>query len=459
MTEKDKKKILIIDNGTNFLLFKIIANELKIKYSYEVEYITLIKSRVNYFKKINITSHYINLRNNQSTQTKIGLEIIQQVEAQQSSYRLALSIKRDRVLRTRNFEKAKKILCGAAFQFKEILEREKPSLVLGEISWAIEDLFFHITECAGIRYRHLLNLPGKKLRVAAFDAQHTAAGTFYIGRDYKEEGNDESKSYYDLCKSVKEYKSSNYYILKNIKLLYSNNDYRQSIFYRIKNLYKPIYKHLYDLFERIYSSNVPTKGNGRVNIIMVFHVQPESTPDFVAPFHADQIRLLEQIINSLTINQHLYLKEHPNVVSIRNLFDLSKLLNKPNVHLLKKNESGIKLLENFDFVVSIAGTALFEAAKIGIPAICYSNIFFNSLPNVVSGQKFSNFAQALSYANNLKCKPLAEHEAEEFLSQFGLPSYIHDARIEPEVAQQENVNNLVYLIHTIIKKISSNSNK
>jgi len=84
----------------------------------------------------------------------------------------------------------------------------KPDLVLGEISWAIEELFYYITESANIKYRHLLNLPGNSLRVAAFDAMHTEEGTHYLGKYEDKTAQQTFKSYQELCQSVKNYRSS-----------------------------------------------------------------------------------------------------------------------------------------------------------------------------------------------------------------------------------------------------------
>jgi len=64
----NRKTVFIIDNGTNYLLFEKIAAHLKQQYNFQVIYITLIKSRVNYFKNQGIESIYINLKDKEKIQ-------------------------------------------------------------------------------------------------------------------------------------------------------------------------------------------------------------------------------------------------------------------------------------------------------------------------------------------------------------------------------------------------------
>lgn len=447
--QPNRKTVFIIDNGTNYLLFERIAAHLKLQYNFRVIYITLIKNRVNYFKNQGIESIYINLKEKENNKISNGLDIIKEIENKHESYRLPISIRRDRILRWYKYQNSSALLCKAAVEFKQLVKDHKPDLVLGEISWAIEELFYYIAESTNIKYRHLLNLPGNNLRVAAFDAMHTAEGTHYLGKYEDKTTQQTFKSYQELCQSVKNYKSSSLFFLKNIKIQYSNNDYRQSVIYRLKKFLKYMYKYAYLLFEYLYHAPLPEKSRERKNIIMVLHVQPESTPDYVSTIYADQFDLAKRISDILSSDEHLYIKEHPNAISIRNLAAWAAILHRPNVHLLRKTISGNQALKHFDLVISVAGTALYEASKLGIPAVSFSKIFYNNLPNVINGYDASITPAFIRKALSHNSEPITENEGELFLADFGLPAFIHDARIAPEVTQKDNIEKLCYIIHKL----------
>lgn len=442
--------ILIVDNGTNHLLFGQLAQYLQQTCGLKIVYLTLIPARVDYFRSLGIDAQVLDLSAPCDADVVVGEKLILSIEDRFPHYRFGLSIKRDRILRWFPRSKAERLLMAAAVRYEAILDSVQPRVVLGEISWAIEHLFFHLSEARGIVYRHILNLPGKELLVTPFDADHSAKGTGYLGEASAPESGSTGKSYYELCGAVKGYKPSLGYFASNFKMLYSANDYRQSLFYRIRRIVLPVYRLLQQLFEAWYAKPLP---EDKKHLLMVLHVQPESTPDYVAPFYSNQIALAQTVADSLKHGQYLYVKDHPNVVSMRNLIGWARLLRQGKVRLLKRSLPGRELMSKFPIVVSIAGTALYECSRLGIPAISMSDVFMNELSNVIDGRRYVTFSDAIVAAEQLKVTPLTEDEAQAFLARFGVPAFIHDARIAPDVVNIANIQRLADVVLRLLSQV------
>jgi hypothetical protein len=438
--------ILVVDNGTNYALYGELARHLQSARGLRVVYLTLVPARVAYFESLGIEARALLLSGTSGPEITSGEAAIRRLEERFPKYRLDVSISRDRILRWYPKYAAEYLLKAAAVRFEALLDELRPRLVLGEISWAIEHLFFYSSEQRGVAYRHLLNLPGEDLLVAGFDADHSAPGTGFVGERAASAGT-AGKSYFELCGAVKKYRPSLRYFLRNFRLLYSPNDYRQALFYRVRRLLMPAYELAQQLFEALYAGPLPET---RTDVLLVLHVQPESTPDYVAPFHADQIRLAGSIAEGLREGQFLYVKDHPNVLSIRNLWRWRQLFKSGRVRLLPRRLPGRELLARFEVVVSIAGTALYECARLGVPAISMSDVFLNELPNVIDGRSYPRLADALEAAANLRPQALTQSEAQAFLSRFGVPAFVHDARIAPDVTNPANVERLGGLVQLLL---------
>lgn len=448
MENNQKYDLFIFDNGTNYLLFSHVATYLKNELGLSVLYVTLVPARLDYFKQRNIPAVLLSAAESGAELRKRAEGVIRETEDNNTDYRFRHSIKKDRVLRYLPYRKAAAKLMSLLDGFVTLLDKHQPRLVIGEISWAVEHLFFHVCKDHGIIYRHILNLPGQDVRITGFDSDHSASGTGYVGRDYLEQKSGVEKSYYELCGAVKGYKPTLSYFIENFSLLYSPNDYRTALFYRIRRLFLPLYAQLQRLFEYGYATQAPLAPEG--NVLLVLHVQPESTPDYVAPYHSDQLALAHQVIEALPEGDFLYIKDHPNLLSIRNLWAWRKLLKTGRVKYLQRKLPGKDLLRNFELIVSIAGTALYETARLGIPAISISNVFFNELPNVIDARQYPSMAAAISAAKKMQPTALSEQVATDFLAQFGLPGFIADARIAPDVLKTKNIQRLANLIEILL---------
>lgn len=442
--------IFFIDNGTNFPVFIEIASTLIQDGAARVVFVTLIKSRLKLFESRGLEAVYLDLSaSRQRTLRKHTSQRIAKIEERFPEFRLELGISRDRILRYFSRKKAYRILLTAAQEFFDLLERYQPNLILGEVSWAIEYLFYYISADQGIRYRHILNVPGENLRIAAFDDRHTLSSALEASPSEDAAHPIVEKSYAELCGDVKGFRSTISYFLRNFGLNYSRNDYRQFLFYRLRRPFFPIYNVLDRLFYRAFAAQAPS--NPGADILFMLHIQPEATPDFVSPFYADQLALAHRLVGAMRSDQILYIKDHPNTISLRNLLGWARLARHPQVRFLRRNISGKDLYPRFGCVVSIAGTALAECSQLGVPALCLSDCYFREFPGVIDARKYPNLSAALSAAIEKRAESdIPTKLANARFSSLGFPGFIHDARVSPGVLEPTNIARIVTLVKHLL---------
>lgn len=112
------------------------------------------------------------------------------------------------------------------------------------------------------------------------------------------------------------------------------------------------------------------------------HVEPEISIDLLAPFFTNQLTLISQIAKSLPVHFKLYVKEHPPMLNYRPTKYYKELKKIPNLKLINTSTSSFDLIKNSKLVVTITGTAGWEAALLKKPVITFGDIFFNNLSAV-----------------------------------------------------------------------------
>jgi hypothetical protein len=114
------------------------------------------------------------------------------------------------------------------------------------------------------------------------------------------------------------------------------------------------------------------------------HTEIERTLLIAAPFYINQIDVIRWIAKSLPINFKIYVKEHPAQVkrSWRSISDYKQIMNIPNVVLLHPKFSNDELYKNCSLLMTIAGTAGFEAVCHGKPVITFADVIYSLLPSV-----------------------------------------------------------------------------
>jgi hypothetical protein len=117
----------------------------------------------------------------------------------------------------------------------------------------------------------------------------------------------------------------------------------------------------------------------RKYVLLCLHLQPESTIDVFGSLHSDQAHFVERIVRMLPSTHELWVKEHRASLGEWPLSWRRKLRGLPNVRLIDPRLSTFDLMRGAALVISVAGTASYEAALLGTSAVAAVPIFFSPL--------------------------------------------------------------------------------
>jgi UDP-N-acetylglucosamine 2-epimerase len=114
-------------------------------------------------------------------------------------------------------------------------------------------------------------------------------------------------------------------------------------------------------------------------ILVTLHVQPEASIDVLASKYSNQIEFVRSIARTTPVSHKVLVKEHSNALGDRSYSFYKKLASIPRVTLVDPNIDSHYLIKSADLVISATGTASFEAAVLGTPAVTASEMFFSHL--------------------------------------------------------------------------------
>lgn len=120
-------------------------------------------------------------------------------------------------------------------------------------------------------------------------------------------------------------------------------------------------------------------------VYMPLHVEPERSLLIAAPFYTNQIETIRHIAKSLPIEYVLCVKEHPTQGVLRGwrkISDYKKMLNIPNVKLIHPSVSSESIMKKCALVISVGGTASFEAPFYRKPSIVFSDMGYTMISSI-----------------------------------------------------------------------------
>lgn len=441
-------KILFIEVIHQETLYVQFSNECK-RFGCEIFVLTFSANRKEYYNKnkcscINISDY----GSDQECDVKSANTLILELESRFCDYRIDQAIRKDRFLWWRN-SYGHKYIKHNLMAFKKIVEKISPDIVIGEIATAFEYTLSFFCENLGVLYRQILTCPTESPSVAIYDYSMSFSNlTKYHDGEHLESVKVLGVNYYNQLARLEQQnknrltgRSLGDYI-KNFNFIYAPNDYRTHFSYKLRFPIVKIYSVLYWFIEKCYAVNLGDDNKKRY--LFALHVQPESTPDYVSINYSEQLELINRIIVDLPLDACLYIKEHAAIISLRNPIKLFKILRNKNVKLLHRKFQTRKNIKNFDIVFSICGTILLEANKSKVPAICFSNCMYTTLPYIVDFRNCESVQQALE-----KCsRSVKDLEGGELVwnEDFTHPGYYQDVGILPEVLNRENIENIINMI-------------
>jgi len=173
------------------------------------------------------------------------------------------------------------------------------------------------------------------------------------------------------------------------------------------------------------------------------HVQPENSIDVLGSFFSDQLKLIKDIRRALPFDTTLIVKEHPNFLGMKSRRFFRELQKIPNVKLIRHDVSTFDIYHRARLVLTVSGTAAYEAGLLGVPAITFSPMYFGGLSSVfycadISGLK--NLAGEL--LNDFKRDFSADAAFMEALVGQSCDAYWTDPLFDRTVLDEENIDKL-----------------
>lgn len=144
-----------------------------------------------------------------------------------------------------------------------------------------------------------------------------------------------------------------------------------------------------DLFE------VPVEGEDYV--YMPLHLIPESSVFVKASYYVDELNLIEQISKSLPVGWKLYVKEHQAMLGERDPEFYRKAGEIANVRVVQINhyKDPKPWIAKAKGVVTITGTAAYEAALLGKRSIVFGDVPFSIIDGVTRIRSYEDLPEAI----------------------------------------------------------------
>ena len=136
---------------------------------------------------------------------------------------------------------------------------------------------------------------------------------------------------------------------------------------------------------------------GENYVYMPLHLIPESTVFVKASFYVDELNLIEQVSKALPVGWKLYVKEHQAMLGERDPEFYRKAAEIANVRVVQINyyKDPKPWLVKAKGVVTIAGTAAYEAALLGKRSIVFSDVPFSMIDGVTRIRSFEDLPDAI----------------------------------------------------------------
>lgn len=207
------------------------------------------------------------------------------------------------------------------------------------------------------------------------------------------------------------------------------------------------------------------------------NIEEELSTLHYSAFFTNQIEVIRHIAKSLPIEYELYIKEH-NFAEFRGwhtIQEYKEIMDIPNVTLIHPSYSSDELIKNSKLVITIRGTASFNAAEQNIPSIIFGDAPFEILPSVYKVKSLVDLPKLIKIALKTKVNPeyfekyvkLVDERSVDFNmmdfevkrnNQFYSGNTLSDIDISENATKQFFENNRKYfksLVNAHISKINS----
>lgn len=136
---------------------------------------------------------------------------------------------------------------------------------------------------------------------------------------------------------------------------------------------------------------------GEDYVYMPLHLIPESSVFVKASYYVDELNLIEQISKSLPIGWKLYVKEHQAMLGERSLEFYEKVKELHNVRMVQVNyyKDPKPWITKSKGVVTITGTAAYEAALLGMRSVVFGDVPFSVIDGITRIRSFEDLGPVI----------------------------------------------------------------
>ena len=118
---------------------------------------------------------------------------------------------------------------------------------------------------------------------------------------------------------------------------------------------------------------------GEPYIYFPLHLDPEASTMVLSPEFTDQLSVVDMLAKSIPLTHTLYVKEHPTMIGRRPPGFYKRIRHHTNVRLINPLVNSMELSRQADLIISITGTAGWEAILMGRPVLTLGESFYAQL--------------------------------------------------------------------------------
>lgn len=335
----------------------------------------------------------VNLKIKERLESKYGEKKVLHIQKNQEQstpiddFKINEIILSDRSLKEEK-EKSKKYLNSIQLPIYKFIKENKICAIFGELTWAHEILTHRITEkkkdlnCKYLN-PHTIRIPTgnfgffldeeQSILLENTTKQNNSSLTIKLEKpDYLKLNNIKLSKHFSITgrakrileKARKEKPDLNDPTIQKGGITWLKNTAKKEI---NREIYRLVNKHSLQSFAR------------QNYVFYPLHKQPEASIDVIGRYYENQLSNIINIWRALPTDWKLVVKEHSNAIGDRSFSFYKKLLSYQDIYLASDEIDSHQIIINSQAVITVSGTAAYEAAIIGKPALTFSNAFFNNL--------------------------------------------------------------------------------
>lgn len=312
-----------------------------------------------------------------------------------SPYKASAIIMSDRILSRKPREKTYPYIASVFSMTKKFITDNKIDVIFGESTWTAELVASAAAERCGIPYLAPATTRIPNGRFTFFKGFFQ--DKLYLDKPFFDSDLEAAEEFYD--RFVNHRPVPDYAHIKRDFSLFSGENFRKlkkhltyMMFHRDKDMTRPDLDYLFD--QRIFRRNNAKRLKrlrlsrdisflkGQKYCVYNLHMQPEASIDVLGAYNSDQFHIIQNIARSLPADAVVVVKEHPQAVGDRVREFYNAVNDLPNAVLVHPESDNWELTAGAFAVVTVSGTAAYQAALLGTPSVVFSDVFFAELPLV-----------------------------------------------------------------------------